>query len=50
MRLDKYLAHAGYGSRMQVKKIIKKGIVTVDDALCIDPGFAIYDEVVRIDG
>ena len=50
MRLDKYLAHAGYGSRMQVKKIIKKGIVTVDDVLCIDPGFAIHDEVVRIDG
>ena len=50
MRLDKYLAHAGHGSRNHVKKIIKKGIVTVDGALCIDPGFSIYDEVVRIDG
>lgn len=30
MRLDKYLAHAGYGTRSEVKKIIQKGLVEVN--------------------
>lgn len=30
MRLDKYLAHAGYGTRSEVKKIISKGLVEVN--------------------
>ncbi len=48
MRLDKYLAHAGYGSRMQVKKIIKKGIVTIDDVLCMDPSVEITTQKVYV--
>jgi 16S rRNA pseudouridine516 synthase len=32
MRLDKYLADAGLGTRSEVKKLIKKGRVTVNDA------------------
>lgn len=31
MRLDKLLSHAGYGSRRDVKMLIKKSIVTVND-------------------
>jgi len=33
MRLDKYLSHAGYGTRTQVKDIIKKGLVTVNEVV-----------------
>jgi 16S rRNA pseudouridine516 synthase len=50
MRLDKFLSHAGYGSRSDVKKMIKQGIVTVDDALCMDPGFDVQSAVVRVRG
>jgi 16S rRNA pseudouridine516 synthase len=50
MRLDKYLAHTGYGSRTDVKKLIKKGIVFVDDALCTDPGFEITQHRVTLEG
>ena len=32
MRLDKYLAHAGYGTRSEVKKIIQKGLVEIGRA------------------
>ena len=43
MRLDKYLALAGVGSRKDVKKIIRQkrvsvnGIITVNDDVHIDP-------------
>ena len=30
MRLDKFLADMGYGSRKEVKQLIKKGLVTVN--------------------
>ena len=33
MRLDKYLSHAGYGTRTQVKDIIKRGLVTVNEEI-----------------
>lgn len=33
MRLDKLLAHSGYGTRKEVKEIIKKGFVTVNDEI-----------------
>ncbi len=34
MRLDKYLANMGLGSRAAVKQLIKKGAVTVNDTIC----------------
>ena len=52
MRLDKLLAHCGYGSRKDVKDIIKKGFVSVNgkiekkDKTQVDPN---VDEVI-IDG
>lgn len=33
MRLDKYLAHAGYGTRKEVRNILKKQTVTVDNKI-----------------
>ena len=33
MRLDKFLSNAGYGSRKEVKAILKQGRVTVNDIL-----------------
>lgn len=37
MRLDKYLSNAGYGSRSEVKKLIKEGHISVNGRVCIDP-------------
>lgn len=34
MRLDKFLANAGLGSRSQVKELIKKGRITIDGQIC----------------
>ena len=44
MRLDKLLANMGYGSRKEVRQLLKKGAVQVnakpvkDPALHVDPG------------
>lgn len=38
MRLDKYLADAGIGTRSEVKKMINKGMVSVNGATEKDPG------------
>lgn len=52
MRLDKYLAHCGFGTRKEVKNYIKKGFVTVNgvvqkkDSTHIDEN----NDVVEIDG
>lgn len=52
MRLDKLLAHSGYGSRKDVKDIIKKGYVTVNDVVIkkdkhqIDP----KNDKIEVDG
>lgn len=34
IRLDKYLCDAGIGTRSEVKRLIKKGLVTVDGEIC----------------
>lgn len=34
MRLDKYLAYAGLGTRKEVKKMIRKGLVEVNQQVC----------------
>jgi 16S rRNA pseudouridine516 synthase len=38
MRLDKYLSACGFGTRSEVKKLIKKGLVSVDGEACRDQG------------
>lgn len=47
MRLDKYLADAGIGTRSEVKTAIRKKQVTVNAHIVTDPGAAVteYDEI-----
>lgn len=52
MRLDKFLSHTGFGTRSEVKKLIKKGIVQVEGKTCKDDSFHIDENssVVTVDG
>ncbi len=52
IRLDKFLANAGYGSRKEVKGIIKVGRLTVDGKIVNDASSAIDPtmEKVSLDG
>ncbi len=43
MRLDKFLADAGIGTRSEVKTAIRKGLVTVNSLSVKDPGTAVGD-------
>ena len=52
IRLDKLLAHSGYGSRKEVKELIRKGNVTVNEKIIKDDDFKVdevNDEVI-VDG
>lgn len=48
IRLDKALANQGFGSRKDVKKFIRKGLVTVNDEVVKDGSFKINPEQDRI--
>ncbi|WP_047985144.1 pseudouridine synthase [Ornithinibacillus californiensis] len=52
MRLDKLLANMGHGSRKDVKTLVKKKRVTVNDSLVKDSGMKIVPEkdMVKVDG
>jgi 16S rRNA pseudouridine516 synthase len=52
MRLDKLLANMGHGSRKDVKTLVKKKRVTVNDSLVKDSGMKIVPEkdIVMVDG
>lgn len=41
MRLDKFLSHAGYGSRKEVKKFILKGLIEVNNQVITKVGFIV---------
>ncbi|MFC4778585.1 pseudouridine synthase [Paenibacillus sp. GCM10023252] len=41
MRLDKLLAHTGYGTRSEIKKAVKQGRVTVNGELAKDSGLTL---------
>ena len=43
MRLDKYLAHMGAGTRKEVKKVIRDGLVTVGGRKVSDPGIKVEE-------
>lgn len=45
MRLDKYLADAGLGTRSECKKLVRKGHVYVNDTPANDPGMLIDDSM-----
>ena len=36
IRLDKYLADAGFGTRNEVKALVKSGVITINGTLCKD--------------
>ena len=44
MRLDKMLAHCGYGSRKQVKEFIRKGYVLVNGEVITDDDYKVDEE------
>ncbi len=52
MRLDKLLAESGYGSRSEVKRLIKKGRVAVNGEIVKSPSFNVDPErdEVTVDG
>lgn len=51
MRLDRFLSNAKVISRRQIKKIIRKGSVTVNDRVVKDPSFAVGDgDEVKLNG
>lgn len=51
MRLDKYLSDAGIGSRGEVKKIISKGHVTINDLIVKDSKINIFEtDVIKVLG
>ena len=52
MRLDKLLSSAGFGARSQVKRLIRKGHVTVNGEVVKDPSFHVDPErdEVLVDG
>ncbi len=52
MRLDKFLADCGIGSRKDVKDIIKKKRITINGTVITDPGFSVSEDSdqIAIDG
>jgi pseudouridine synthase len=48
MRLDKFLAHCGYGTRKDVKKLIKSKLVTVNGEVVKDNGQHIEENIDKI--
>lgn len=51
MRLDKFLAHANYGTRREVKKIIRSGWVSVNDQIVKNDDFKIDEnkDIISVD-
>ena len=51
-RLDKLLAHEGIGSRKDIRKILRRCVVTVNGKQVFDPGVQIdtLKDVIQIDG
>lgn len=51
MRLDKFLAHANYGTRREVKKIIRSGWVSVNDQIVKNDDFKIDEnkDIIYVD-
>ena len=51
-RIDKLLAHEGYGSRKDIRKILHRCVVTVNGKQVFDPGFQIdtTKDLIQING
>jgi 16S rRNA pseudouridine516 synthase len=48
LRLDKMLAHMGYGTRNEIKKLLRRGTVTVDGETVKSPELKVDPEASRI--
>ncbi|WP_240419022.1 pseudouridine synthase [Paenibacillus periandrae] len=48
MRLEKLLAHAGHGTRSEIKRMVKNGLVQVNDRPIKDGGMQVHPEQDRI--
>lgn len=48
IRLDKILAHCGYGSRKEVKELIRKGYVLVNGEVVLDDDFKVDPQIDEI--
>ena len=51
-RLDKILSNLGYGTRNEIKKVMKKGIVSVNDVVVKDASMKVDTEndIIEING
>ncbi|MDR0270644.1 pseudouridine synthase [Paenibacillus sp.] len=52
LRLDKILTHVGYGSRSEIKKYVKQGLIMVNGARAKDSGMHVHPEtdIILLDG
>ncbi|WP_282936685.1 pseudouridine synthase [Paenibacillus sp. RC67] len=52
MRLDKLLAHTGYGSRSEIKILVKRGVIRMNDRPVKDSGIQVNPEsdVITVEG
>jgi len=51
MRLDKFLSYHGFGSRQQVKQLIKSKLVTINDLVCVDDGkHVVVNDLIKVEG
>ena len=52
MRLDKFLSNSGFGSRKEIKSLIKQSAITVGDNIATDPGMQVDEKTsdIRING
>jgi 16S rRNA pseudouridine516 synthase len=48
MRLDAYLARAGFASRREARDLIRRGAVQVDGSVCHDPARRVADETIEV--
>lgn len=48
IRLDKYLTEAGFGTRTQVKELIRRGCVTIDGETAKKPEMKIAEETAKV--
>ena len=51
-RLDKVLSMSGYGTRKEVKKLVKLGAITVNDELITQPATRVkpYQDLIQVFG
>jgi len=52
LRLDKILAHMGWGTRTEIKKMLKKGLVTVNGQIVKEPALKLRpdQQEIRVEG